>query len=185
MTTVHTYLPSEITERELRAVCKLVWQTWTWKDSLEEAFAEFKSNTLESARKGEGRQRFIVWEGDQVVAHAAIFSREVHTKHGTLRLGALTGVCAHADYRGHRLGSRVVRAAFDLVDQGEFSVILWQTTVPKFYEKLGARIVDNTWVNSHNAENPKADPWPDELKMIYPADYAWPDGQIDLNGPVY
>jgi hypothetical protein len=79
----------------------------------------------------------------------------------------------------------VVRAVFNLVDRGKFPVSLWMTTVPKFYEILGARLLDNTWVNSHSSDDPKADPWPDELKMIYPAGYAWPDGQIDLNGPVY
>jgi predicted GNAT family acetyltransferase len=185
MTTVRSYLTSEMTDRELRAVCTLLWKTWSWKDSFTESLVGFKSNIQEHAKNRADRLRFVIWDGDQIVSHAAIFAREVHTENGTLRLGALTGVCTHADYRGSRLGSCVVRAAFGLVDQGKYPAALWMTTVPEFYKKLGARLVDNVWVNSYNIKNPKADPWPDEQKMIYPASYIWPAGQIDLNGPVY
>ena len=119
------------------------------------------------------------------MAHASLFAREVHTEFGSIRLGAQSSVCTHVDYRRRGFGAQVVRAAFDLVDNGTFPVALWMTTIPVFYEKLEARIIHNNWINSQNTENPKADPWPDEQKMISPASYAWPTGQIDLNGSAY
>jgi len=185
MTRIQRYLTSEMSDQELKAVFDILWQTWTWKNPYEVAYLNFKSKALENARIGSDRLRFVVWEGNQVIAHAGIFAREVHTEHRSIRLGALTAVCTHSDYRIQGFGAKVVRAALKLVDNGTFPVSLWMTTVPEFYKKLGARIVENTWSNSQNTENPTADPWPDEQKMIYPANYAWPTGRIDLNGPAY
>ena len=186
MTLVQRYLTSEMRDQDLKAVFTLLWHTWPWDNSsFEEAYANFKRNIPVNASNGSDRHRFVVWEGDQVIAHAGIFVREVRTERGSIALGALTGVCTHADYRMRGLGKQVVRAAFDLVDDGVFPVSLWMTTVPGFYEKLGARVIENTWVNTQNTENPTADPWPDEQKMIYSASYDWPAGQIELNGPAY
>ena len=36
-----------------------------------------------------------------------------------------------------------------------------------------------------NLEDPEADPWRDKTQMIYPAEFAWPEGVCDLNGPDY
>ncbi|NJN44465.1 MAG: GNAT family N-acetyltransferase [Anaerolineae bacterium] len=114
-----------------------------------------------------------------------MFAREIHTKSGTLGVGALSGVCTHEQYRSRGFAAQTVRAAFARVDQGLYPVSLWMTTVPGFYEKLGARVIHSTWVNGKNPDNPTADPWPDEVKMIYPASYPWSEGVMDLNGGVY
>jgi hypothetical protein len=72
-----------------------------------------------------------------------------------------------------------------MVDQRKFPVSLWMTTTPVFYEKVGGKVIKNTWINTYNTKNPNADPWPSEFKMIYPANYSWPAGEIDLNGPTF
>lgn len=172
-------------EEELRAVCTLIWQTWPWHHSFEEAFLDFKKNIPANAINGTDRLRFVVYDEALVVAHASIFPRTIHTEQGSMLVGALSGVCTHDKYRRQGLGAHVVRAAFERVDQGEFPVSLWMTNIPTFYEKLGGRIIKNTWINTHNTTQPDIDPWPDELKMIYPANHKWPDGVIDLNGSVY
>ena len=185
MSGVKGYLTSTMSDGDLKAVYTLLRQVWPGRNSFDEAFENFKKNIPVYARHGSDGHRFVIWEGDRVIAHANIFAREVHTERGSIRLGALSAVCAHPDYRKQGLGARVVRAAFKLIDNGVFPVSLWMTTVPIFYEKLGARIVENTWANSQNTEDPTTDPWPAEQKMIYPASYAWPAGQIDLNGSAY
>jgi GNAT superfamily N-acetyltransferase len=185
MTPVQRYLTSAMSDWDLKAVYALLWQVWPGQGSFEEAFVRFKNRVLEKTENAACRPRFTIWKDGQVVAHASIFARDVHTEAGSIRLGALSAVCTHPGYRGQGFGARVVRAAFDLIDNGTFPVSLWMTTVPVFYEKLGARIVENTWINRRSTENPLADPWPDEQKMIYPAGYDWPAGQIDLNGPPY
>jgi predicted N-acetyltransferase YhbS len=125
---------------------------------------------------------FIIGEGDKpVLAHARIFRREIFTSQGPLLVGALAMVCVHPDYRGRGWGAAVVRAAFDFLPELSTQVALFQTGVPQFYEKLGSRIIHNRFFNSDKPGNPF---W-DKCEMIYPAAFAWPEGDIDLNGPGY
>jgi hypothetical protein len=88
--------------------------------------------------------------------------------------------------RGRGLGELVVRAAFALVDEGQFEFALFQTNrrTQPFYEKFGAAPVTNPVINSLAAE-PTANPFWDEVVMRYPADGNWPAGTIDLRGPGY
>jgi 2-polyprenyl-3-methyl-5-hydroxy-6-metoxy-1,4-benzoquinol methylase len=143
---------------------------------------QFLAREADRLAAGVRARRSLVWRGSEPVAHAAIFGRQVKTRQAVLQVGAISAVCVAAGERRAGLGTRVVRRLFDLVDQGEYPVALWQTKQVGFYEKLGARPVQNEWVNSQNNENPDADPWPNEVKMIYPPDYGWPEGPIDLNG---
>ncbi|MEM9660155.1 MAG: hypothetical protein AAF961_17460, partial [Planctomycetota bacterium] len=98
----------------------------------------------------------------------------------------LARVCSHPEHRGCGLGELVVRAAFGVVDDGEFPWSLFQTTYPvqAFYNKLGAQLVKNPIVNSLG-EDPQANPFWDEIIMRYPAKADWPKGVIDLLGPGY
>ena len=96
----------------------------------------------------------------------------------------LAGVKTHPDFRLQGLGARVVRATLAYVDDGTFPLSLFQTNVPGFYEKLGARLVDNRFVNSLAAD-PQGRPWWSGHTMIYPAGADWPDGEIDLVGPAW
>ena len=98
---------------------------------------------------------------------------------------ALSGVCVATTHRGRGLGEAVSRKALDRVDRGDFSLSLFQTPVPAFYARMGARKVDNRFVNSTHAPDPEAYPWIAEHVMIYPKHYPWPDGVIDINGPSY
>jgi len=74
-----------------------------------------------------------------------------------------------------------MRETFKLVDSGEFSCSLFQTCVPSFYERLGARVITNRIVNSLGAD-PEARPFWDPTIMVYPKTYDWPEGTIDLLG---
>lgn len=128
---------------------------------------------------------FIKVEG-AIVAEAEGFARVVVPQGGKpLRLLALASVCTHPDYRKKGLGERVVKAVLQRVDSGEFSVALWQTGVPEFYDKLGAGTVTNRFVNSLHPTDPEKNPFWDKVIMIYPATANWPEGVIDLGGLGY
>ena len=75
--------------------------------------------------------------------------------------------------------------ALKLIDLNVYFVALFQTAIPSFYQKLGARIIENKFINSKNKKEPESNPWWDRYIMIYPASYAWPTGIIDLNGGGY
>ena len=79
----------------------------------------------------------------------------------------------------------IARSAFERVDSQLFPISLFQTGVPNFYLKLGARVIDNRFVNSKNKAAPNENPWWDTSVMIYPSSYEWTEGTIDLNGSGY
>lgn len=112
-----------------------------------------------------------------------------------LTILALREVCSHPEARGRGFGKAVVRSAFARVDEGAFPFSLFQTSRKNqgFYEKLGARRIEARIVNSRAPEDPddrmggdpEANPFWDEIAMVYPAATPWPEGTIDLLGPGY
>ena len=129
---------------------------------------------------------FVIREEGTLLAHAAIVPRTIGTTAGEMTIAGLARVCANPEYRGRGLGEQIARAALEIVDAGLFCYALFQTTpaVCRFYEKLGACVIDNTIVNSQ-AENPKESPFKDSVIMRYPSGGEWPEGEIDLRGPGY
>jgi predicted N-acetyltransferase YhbS len=129
---------------------------------------------------------FIVRDGSRVIAHAEISPRIIGTQLDDMTIGALAGVCTAPEVRGQGLGALLVRSAFQLVDDGTFTFSLFQNSKGNqpFYEKLGAKKIENCIVNSM-AESPRKNPFWAEVAMVYPATKPWPDGEIDLRGPGY
>lgn len=127
----------------------------------------------------------LIRDAGKVIAHAALIPRKVGTTAGDLDLAGLARVCTDPDYRGHGLGELVVKAIFKAVDEGAFPFAFFQTNsrIQPFYEKLGACLATNPVINSQSQD--LHDPFWDEIKMRYPKDSNWPEGQIDLRGPGY
>ena len=185
MSKLHTYPPEELTPDQRRALFDLFWHIWPGKEPYEVAKTKFDPLGQQKWEASLDYHRFMIWDGDKAVAQAGFFARQIITTEGPILIGALSGVCTHEDYRKRGYGQKIVQAAFGLVDEGIFPVALFMTAVEPFYERLGARVVKNEWINTRNLAQPNEDPWPEEEKMIYPANYPWPEGQIDLNGPAY
>ncbi|MGF1448146.1 MAG: GNAT family N-acetyltransferase [Opitutales bacterium] len=129
--------------------------------------------------------RLLGWHADQLVATCFIFERTIRAGDVPLPITALAGVCTHASQRGQGFGRAIVKAAFHDVDTGRYPVCLFQTGVPGFYEKLGARRIDSRFVNSRNPAMPDTNPFWDDIRMIYPGPGPWPDCVFDLCGPAY
>jgi predicted N-acetyltransferase YhbS len=177
-----------LTAEQARGIGELVHQTWPKPNMTAEDRA---ARTIQLGREFIGasgaRPRSIVAvEEDRVVAHAWMFPRVIGTERGDIHIGALAQVCTDAAMRGRGLGELVARAAFRLVDAGEFEFSLFQTTlgVQPFYVKLGCVPVENRIVN-RRAEDPAANPFWHDVVMRYPAGDGWPAGTIDLGGPGY
>lgn len=176
----------EFTPTQARQIGDLIAQVWpkphlTAADRAEQQLAlgrEYRG------RPGPAPRSLVVVEDDRVIAHAALLPREIRTSEGTMLIGGLARVCTDSSQRGRGLGELVVRAAFGLIDAGEFSFALFQTNhlVRGFYEKLGAVTVLNPITNSLG-EGPKTSPFWDEVVMRYPGGDGWPSGTIDLRGP--
>jgi predicted N-acetyltransferase YhbS len=190
MLSITEHHDSDLSREEIVAVVSLVYRFWPSKDkTIDEVVDDFpeagKRHTASYPQVRLPSLRYLVWDKDNAVAHARTFERPLTTSAGEISVMALSGVCVLPSYQGRGLGAEIVRRAFGRIHAGEFAVSLFQTTIPAFYEKLGATLVTNRFVNSRNKIHPDANPWHDEWIMIYPKSYAWPEGTIDLNGPGY
>ncbi len=184
---VQIHSEPDLTESQVKAIVTLVNSIWPDKDkTISELIADWLAQIRQmqkskSGKDGNHATHFLISEGNKAIAHARIFPREIYTPDGLLKVAALASVCVDANHRGEGLGAAVVRCAFEMV----VPVSLFQTGVPGFYERLGARSVDNKFVNSGCDKDAEASPWWDKYVMIYPGEYRWPEGIIDLNGPGY
>ncbi len=177
-----TNLPPEDAER----LARLLVHVWPERKDLETRRREHSAPVPAGPNPRQQPCVFVIRAEGEIVAEARAFPRTVRTPEGERVVLALAGVACHADYRGRGLGRRVVQAALSLVDDGDYDLALFQTSheVCPFYEKLGARTVDNRFANSR-ADDPDARPWWDDVVMIYPAGGHWIEGTVDLLGPAW
>jgi predicted N-acetyltransferase YhbS len=183
---IETFDLRTIREADARAIAELIVSIWP---KIGRTVESFTADILRQGKEYRGPESqhprsFLIREGGRVVAHSGAASRTIGTSQGDIAVLALARVCTDPIVRGRRLGDAVVRATFELVDNGTFPFSLFQTSqdVRPFYERLGATVIDNRFVNSL-AENPTADPFWAEVRMRYPATGDWPTGEIDLRGP--
>jgi predicted GNAT family N-acyltransferase len=175
-----------ISERDARAIAKLVVSIWPKPDRTVDSFT---ANLLTQWKDYKGSEEqhprsFMIREAGRLIAHASIDPRTISTANGNMTILALARVCTDPSARGRKLGDAVVRKSFELADDGSFPFALFQTTpdVKPFYERLGATVVHNKFINSL-AKDPGADPFWAEVRMRYPATGNWPTGEIDVRGP--
>jgi|1186.fasta_scaffold127951_2 predicted N-acetyltransferase YhbS len=175
-----------ISEADARAIAELIVSIWPKPDRTVETYtADILAHwTAYHGPEEQHPRSFVIRQAGRVVAHASFFPRTIGTSKGDIPILALARVCTDPVVRGRRYGDTVVRASFALVDDGSFPFALFQTTeeVRPFYERLGAVVVDNTFVNSF-ATDPKANPFWAGVNMRYPPKGDWPGGEIDLRGP--
>lgn len=185
---IETWTAGRVSDAQLRAVCVLLTEAFPKAErTLDEMVQKLTPRWIDGDQPGfDDLRAYVVRDGDRVVAHAATLVRTVGTPRGDLTVLGLAGVASAASHRGRGLGRRVIEAALRPVDDGAYPVSLFQTGPARgLYEKLGGRVVDNRFVNSASADDPEANPFTDEVAMIYPGDAGWPDGPIDLRGPGY
>jgi GNAT superfamily N-acetyltransferase len=176
------------TPAQAQGIGELINQVWPKPNMTAEARA---AQQLALGRQYTGPaahapRALVVVEAGRVVANATMLPRTIGTERGEMIIGGLARVCTDPAMRGHGLGESVVRAAFGLVDAGDFQFALFQTNrrVQSFYGKFGAVEVTNRIVNSLG-DDPEANPFWDEVVMRYPGDGDWTAGTIDLRGPGY
>lgn len=178
---VSEYKEFELTREQFHRILKLENKIWPHPAK---SIDELASEAFDFAQKNPDPwiRQLVIWEKDQAIAHARIFPRTIITEKGALRIMALASVCVLEEKRGKGHGKLVVEQAFRRLDESEFSLVLFQTGVPGFYRKLGAKNISNTFYNSQNSSNPDKNPWWEANIMIYPESYDFPPGKVDLKG---
>jgi GNAT superfamily N-acetyltransferase len=178
----------QVSDRQARTIAELLCAVWPKPQSNVAArAAEFRSKWEDYGGLDlQFPRSFLLRESDRVVGHAEVGPRTIGTTCGELTIAALVSVCIDPKLRQQGLGRHLVRTAFQLIDDEVYSFSLFQNYAERraFYERLGARVVDNPIVNSL-AENPQLNPFWADLAMVYPATKTWPSGEVDLRGPGY
>jgi GNAT superfamily N-acetyltransferase len=188
-----------LTPADAHAIATLLYRVWPRSTrSFDERLQRVSTDWADYGGPSDVRPRyFVIWEPADAssapgaeertaVASALAAPRTIRTGAGEMTVLALARVCSLPERRGKGLGAQVVRAAFQLVDEGTYPFALFQTTpdVRPFYEKLGACPVENKFINSRG-DDPGVCPFWNEVILRYPASGSWPDGVIDLQGPGY
>lgn len=177
-----------LSEHDARSIAELVARIWpkpgrTVEVRMEQLIANGRDYVGADAQ---APRNFVVRQDGHVVSHATYVTRTIGTSQGELTVAGLARVCSDPDIRGKGLGRLVVEPIFRLVDEGNFSFSVFQTSpeVRPFYERLGCSVVENRIVNSLG-EDPQECPFWDNVVMRYPSGPTWPEGEIDLRGPGY
>jgi GNAT superfamily N-acetyltransferase len=185
---VETIDRRRICESDARSIAGLLCSIWPRPEwDVETRLADIRRAWREyCGLEAQFPRSFVIRAENRVVAHAEMSPRTIATSAGEITVGALAGVCSDPSVRGQGLGSRLVRAAFKLVDDEVYPFALFQNYEDRrrFYERLGARTIDNRIVNS-TAADPRQNPFWADLAMVYPAGYPLPRGEIDLRGNGY
>jgi len=184
--TVESLEETNFSAEKVAPIAELLCAVWPKPGRTVETRVAAMTAEMDVADQRLAPRGFVVCEGGSAIAFAQMLPRTVGTTLGDITIAGLARVCSHPDHRGRGLGEVVVRAAFELVDRGEFEWSLYQTStkVRPFYERLGAVVAKNRIVNSCG-EDPEANPFWDTVVMRYPSNEGWPSGDIDLRGPGY
>ena len=171
---------TETSPEQRIAICDLEMRIWPNPEfSRDDMLKQFEERNVTRPQ----RKHILILDDGILVAHAETFLRKLILEDGvSISVMALASVCTKPESRGRGFGRIVAVEALKRVDLHEFPVALFQTDVPGFYQKLGARIVQNRFVNRLNTWEPELSPWWCRDVMIYPKQAKWYPGIIDLNG---
>lgn len=192
-----TSLPVQSLEQLSLDSCCALWALVFAKPgrTMQSVLEEYASEASSEGSREE--QWHMVWQTEgttetptrvRVVAAARSYCRVVVDGDGReRRVLALAYVATDPSLRRRGLARTVVTEALSRVVGGDFEAALFQTTVPEFYQKLGASEVPNQILNStqRGRDAKRQGGFWDDYVMTYPSDFQWPAGDIDLNGPGY
>ena len=172
---------SDLQDEQILKIVSLIEATWP---ELERSESD-EDRIIRYREENKSREVFLIESDGTLAGHTKIFPRVIRCQHKSFPITALSGVCVPDRFRGHHFGKRMVREVFDLVDRGKLPACLFQTNIPSFYKKLGARVIHNRFYNSREPSGAKTSPWFEPFVMIYSRGKDWPEGDIDLNGPAF
>ncbi len=170
----------ELSQKRAIEIITMINSIWPPKDILSEI--QYSERYI---AKNENNDLILYLDSGKIFAHAMSFIREIKTDYGLMKILAIKGIAVKPEYRDKNFGKKIVLDAFSSLDTKNLNLSLFQTGVPSFYKKLGARTVKNRFINSLNSEDPQSNPWWDKEVMIYPGSAEFPDGVIDLLGSGY
>lgn len=172
-------LHHEICDSDKQSIIMLIRHTWPPKEGSVITMEDDKRKFFGS----EPDERHIIIKSDNKIAgYAKTFTRGIQIGDKNIHNCALACVCVHENFRNNGFGKLIVQKALSVVDSNQYECSLFQTAVPEFYEKIGAkRILNKCIVSESNSENP----WWDPYLIIYPKNFILEEEVIVLMGRGY
>lgn len=159
--------------------------TLVWGNNKDATITDKQIEKYKSVCVSSFNKVFLLYKNKELIGHTEIFQRDIIIDAKEIPILALAGVCVRSDNRGQKNGYKMVKKAFEYVDNDKYGLSIFQTNIPEFYLKLNCKLIDNKFINSKSNIDINANPWRDPFVMIYSNDYKMRDGIIDLNGECY
>lgn len=126
----------------------------------------------------------VLQDGDITTAHAAIVDKTILAGSTKLHVAGVANVCVLPEYRGSRLGHRVLTAAMEKAGTMDFDISMLFCTpeLKKIYARAGfIEITDRNFACIENGTQTHLPP--EKIRMYFPLGMPkFPDGPVDLLG---
>jgi predicted N-acetyltransferase YhbS len=176
---IRSFHPREIEYPDQCSIVNLINETWPPSDNQIASI----NDDLQEFFNSEPEEIHVVAKIEKmVVGYAKTFVRKIRIDGKLVRNMALACVCVRKEFQKNGIGKKIVKKVFEPVDNEKFALSIFQTAVPQFYEKVGAKKIFNKCINS---QNDNENPWWDPNIMIYPGTYKIDVTEIDLMGKGY
>lgn len=127
---------------------------------------------------------FVRGAADHLIGHVAVHDKQVGSTTGLVRIAGIGDVCVHPDHRGRGLVREMLAAAHTWLagEQIPFGMLFGETNVYTSSGYTNAANPIRVW-------SPKQQIWvttpPGKAMIKLLGNTPWPEGLIDLRGPLF
>jgi N-acetylglutamate synthase-like GNAT family acetyltransferase len=130
------------------------------------------------------QHRWYIEEAGSLVAHTALHCKTIGVNDISVDIGGIAEVAVHPDFRGRKLVRQLLNEAHHwLKDNGyRYSMLFGEK---KVYASSGYKQIDANFHYFNPAEESWVDGPIDSAMVALLNECNWPDGKIDLKGPMF
>ncbi len=137
-----------------------------------------------------GEYMVLVWQGEQVAAAAGIIPRTILVDGASVYVGGIGSVLTLPQLRGQGLGKALVRGAYDYLCETlgcDTGMLFCLDALVPFYASMGWQLLDRplTYQQSDGSHTLRKNNTGDHYMVLPCGDYAFPDGDVDIQGKVW
>ena len=128
--------------------------------------------------------RWFIMQNDQMIAHVALHEKEIKVEYNKIKIGGIAEVAVHPDARGRGYVRLLLKTAHEWLTKNgySFSMLFGDKNV---YTSSGYSIVESLF----HYYKPDKKEWVTEIidcaMVANLENKKWPDGLIDLDGPMF
>lgn len=133
--------------------------------------------------------RLLHWEGGRLTGQVGVVLREIRVGEASLQVMGVADLCTSTDRAGLGVATRLLRQMEDLARSSGIPFLMAMALNPELYVKMGFYAIDVRciWLSFLNGRSLGLfQRTPPAGLMVNPlSDLKWPDGEVDLMGPLF